>query len=63
MTTPDLARTLDVVANRMQVIAGLTTALRRSALVEAQTLVELEGAVDGVVRLLRDLQPTHTEDA
>ena len=62
MTTHDLARTLEAVANRMQVIAGLTTALRRSTLVEAQTLVELEGAVDGVVRLLRHLQPKHSED-
>ena len=63
MTTRDLARTLDAVANRMQVVAGLTTELRRSALVAAQTLVELEGAVDGVVRLLRDLQPTSKGDA
>ena len=58
----DLVRILETVANRMQVIAGLTTELRRSVLVDAQTLVELEGAVDGVVRLLRDLQPTFTGD-
>ena len=57
MTNRDLARMLDAVANRMPVIVGLPTELRRSALVDAQTLVELEGAVDGVVRLLRDLQP------
>ena len=54
----DLVRILETVANRMQVIAGLTTELRRSALVDAQTLGELEGAVDGLVRLLRELQPT-----
>ena len=47
----------------MQVIARLTTGLRRSALVDAPTLVELEGAVDGVVRLLRDIQPKDTEEA
>ena len=62
MKAPDLARTLDAAANRMQVVAGLTTELRRSALVDAQKLVELEGAVDGVVRLLRDLQPPTKEE-
>ena len=63
MSTPDLVRTVDAIANRMQVIAGLTTELRRSVLVDAQKLVELEGAVDGVVRLLRDLQPKAKGDA
>ncbi len=29
---------------------------------DAQTLVELEGAVDRVVRLLKGVQPTHAED-
>jgi len=62
MTTRDLAHTLDAVANRRQVIAGLTTALRRSGTAEAQTVTDLEGAVDRVVRLLRDIQPTHAED-
>ena len=61
MRRPDLARTLDAVANRMPVIAGLTTELRRSVTADAQTVIELEGAVDGVVRLLRDIQPK--EDA
>ena len=61
MTHPDLARTLDAVANRMPVIAGLTTERRRSVTADAQTVIELEGAVDGVVRLLRDIQPK--EDA
>jgi hypothetical protein len=46
MTTRDLTSTLSAVANRLQVIAGLTTELRRSALAEAQTLVHLEGEVD-----------------
>ncbi len=41
MTTPDLVRTVEALANRMHVIAGLTTALGRSALVDAQQLVEL----------------------
>ena len=63
MSTPDLVRTVDAITNRMQVIAGLTTELRRSVLVDAQKLVELEGAVDGVVRLLRDLQPKAKGDA
>ena len=63
MTNHDLRRTLDAVANRMQVVASLTTELRRSAHADAQTLREREGAVDRVVRLLRSLQPTHAEDA
>ena len=63
MTNPDLSRTLDVVANRMQVIAGLTTERRRSVNADAQAVIELEDAVDRVVRLLRALQPTHTGDA
>ena len=62
MRHADLARTLDAIANRMQVVAGLTTELRRSVLVDAQKLVEREGAVDGVGRRLRDLQPTHREN-
>ena len=36
MSQPDLVRPLDASATRMQVITGLTTAWRRSALVEAQ---------------------------
>jgi hypothetical protein len=63
MMHPDLARTLDAVANQMQVIAGLTTELRRSVTADAQTVIDLEGAVDRVVRLLRDIQPKHREDA
>ena len=63
MTNHDLARTLDAVANRMQVIAGLTTELHRSVTADAQTAIDLEGAVDCVVRLLRDVQPKHSEDA
>ena len=63
MANDDLARTLDAVANRMQVVAGLTTELRRSANADAQTLSELEGAVDRVVRILRGIQPKKSEDA
>ena len=63
MTNDDLARTLDAVANRMQVIAGLTTELRRSVSADVQQVIELEGAVDSVVRLLRGIQPKKTEDA
>lgn len=63
MTNHDLARTLDAVANRMQVIAGLTTELRRSVSADAQNVIDLEGAVDSVVRLLRGIQPKNSEDA
>ena len=62
MTNHDLARTLDAVANQMQVVAGLTTELRRSIGADAQKLVELEGAVDRVVRLLTRVPPTNAED-
>jgi hypothetical protein len=62
MTNSDLARTLDAVANQMQVVVGLTSELRRSIGAEAQTLAELEGAVDGVVRLLKRLQHKNRED-
>ena len=57
MTTPDLTRTVEAGANRRQVITALTTERRRSALIGAQPLIELEGAVDGVGRLVRDVQP------
>jgi len=57
MTTRDLAGTLDAVANRWHVTPASRTAWRRSALVEAQTLVQLEGEVDRVVRLVRSVQP------
>jgi len=56
--TPTFARTLGVPANQRQVVLGLVTELRRSAQTDAQTLVELEGALDRVVRLMRRLQPT-----
>ena len=62
MTNRHLARTLDAVANQMQVVAGLTTELRRAIGADAQTLVDLEGAVDRVIRLLKRVQPHHTED-
>ncbi len=61
MRKVDLARTLEAVANRMQVITGLTTALRRSALDDAQTLVPLEGEVDRVMRVRRTVQPKPKE--
>lgn len=63
MTNQDLARTLEAVANWMQVVAGLTTELRRSVTADAQKVIDLEGAVDRVVRLLRDIQPKNTGDA
>ena len=57
MANHDLARTIDAVAHRIQVITGLMTAVRQSSLVEAHTLVPLEGEVDRVVRVLRTGQP------
>ena len=63
MTKRDLAHTLAAVANQMPVVAGLTTELRRSVTAEAQKVIDVEGAVDRLVRLLRDLQSTHTEGA
>jgi hypothetical protein len=63
MTNRHLAQTLDAVANQMQVVAGLTTALRRSIGADAQTLVDLEGAMGRVVRLLKRVPPKHREDA
>ena len=63
MTNRHLARTVDAVANQMQVIAGLTTELRRSIGADAQTLVDLEGAVDRVVRLLKRVPPKNREEA
>lgn len=63
MTNRHLARTVDAVANQMQVVAGLTTDLRRSVGADAQTLVDLEGAVDRVIRLLKQVQPKNREDA
>ena len=61
MTHPDLARTLDAVANRMPVIAGLTTERRQSVTADAQTVIEREGAVDRVGRRRRDIQPTNKD--
>ena len=63
MTNHELLRTLDAVANRMQVIAGLTTELRRSVRADAEKVIELEGAVDSVVRVLRGIQPKNSEGA
>ena len=63
MTNRHLARTLDAVANQRQVMAGVTTELRRSIGADAQTLADLEGAVDRVVRLLTRVQPKNREEA
>ncbi len=61
MTSRHLARTVDAVANQRQVVAGLTSELRRMG-ADAQRLVDLEGAVDRVVRLLQRVQPKDRED-
>ena len=59
MANDDVARTLDAVANQMQVVAGLTGTRRRSVTADPETLTALERAVDRIVRLLRH----STEDA
>ena len=63
MTNPDRARTLDAVANQRQVVAGVMSERRRAIGADAQTLDDLECAVDGVVRWRRRIQPNNTEDA
>ena len=62
MKNDDLARTLDQVANGMQVVAGLSTELRRSLGENSQTAVQLEAAVDRVVRVLKQIQRRGDED-
>lgn len=57
MTIEHLARTLDAVANRLQVIIGLTTELRVASAANAQEVNALDAAVHQVVQLLREIQP------
>lgn len=61
MMNSDLARTLDAIANQMQVVVGLTIGLRQSIDADCQKLVDLENAVQSVIRLLRRIQPKNTE--
>jgi hypothetical protein len=63
MTNRDLAHAVDAVANQRRVVAGVTTALRRSVGADTPTRLDRERAVDGVICLLRRLQPKHTEQA
>lgn len=49
----DLKHRLDALARTLRRLSHATTRLRRSIAADAQQLVELEGALDGVVRLLR----------
>ena len=58
MITPPFARTFGTLANQLPIVRGRVTALRRSAQRDAQTIVELEGALDRAVRLRHRLQPT-----
>jgi hypothetical protein len=62
VTDRQLARTLDAVANQMQIVVGVVAELRRSSLIAAHTLAQLEGEVDRVVRLLRTVQPTRKKE-
>lgn len=58
MTNDDLARkALDEVANGMQSVTALSTELRRSLGGNAEKAIELEAAVDRVVRVLKQVQP------
>jgi hypothetical protein len=61
MTNRNLAHTLGAVANQIQAVVGLTSELRRSRGADAQNLVDLERAVDGVIRVRRHLQPKTLE--
>ena len=56
MTTRDVARQFDALAAALRRISRETTRLRRSAALDAQRLVDLEGRVDAGVRLVRSLQ-------
>lgn len=61
--TNDPVRTRDAITNRLQVIVGLTHDLRRSFKAQAQTVSDLDGAVETVVRLLKQMPPNTPEDA
>ena len=63
MTNRDLAHAVDAVANQRRVVAGVTTELRGSVGADMHTRLDRERAVDGVIRVRRRLQPTHTEQA
>jgi hypothetical protein len=63
LTHRQLARIVDAVANQLPVVAGLTTDRRRSVGADAQTLVDLEGTLDRVMRLRKPVQPQNREDA
>ena len=63
MTRRVLGRRLDALAHALRRISRSTTRLRRSLAVDAQTVVHLEGAVDGVIRSLRQRRRTRQTDA
>lgn len=53
MRDRDLPPQLDALAKKLARLSLATTRLRRSITADAQQLVELEGALDAIVRLLR----------
>jgi hypothetical protein len=57
MTNEDARWALDEVANAMQVVAGVSTQLRRELGTASRLAVDLEAAVDKVIRALKRVQP------
>jgi hypothetical protein len=57
----DLTHRLEPLARKLNRLSHATTRLRRSITADAQLLVELEGALDAVVRLLRLLSRRREE--
>ncbi len=53
----DIKTVIDQLANSLQTVALLSTRLRRDLGESAQTAVELEGAADKAVRVIKRLQP------
>jgi len=57
-TIPDeVTRTLEAVANELQVVLGVATDLHRSMRADAREWVALRAALDRTLSLLRSLQP------
>ena len=63
MTPPEVTRQLDVLPDARQAIGREAIRLRRSMTAAAQRVVHLEGAVDRVLRHVRQLRPSVGERA
>jgi hypothetical protein len=57
--TDDMKDVIDRLANSLQTVTLLATQLRRDLGESAQHAVELEGAADSAVRVIKRLQPTN----